>query len=67
MSQQMIESVAAAQLAERRESAARLRLRKQARAESRPVRRQAASAASAGHHSILSRLHLRSHPAGTGD
>jgi hypothetical protein len=63
MAPQMIESIAVAQLTEHRESVAWLRLRKQARAESRLVRRQAASAASAGHHSILSRLHLRAHAA----
>lgn len=44
MAPQMIESIAVAQLTEHRASVERLRLRKQARAESRLVRRQAASA-----------------------
>jgi hypothetical protein len=64
MAPQMIESIAVAQLVEHRESAARLRLRKQARTESREVRRQAAPCASASAgHSILSRLRLRAHAA----
>jgi len=62
MSPLMIESIAVAQLTEHQETAARLRLRRQARAQSRGGRRAAGPTASAGH-SILSLLHLRAHPA----
>jgi hypothetical protein len=57
MSPQMIESIAVSQLTEHREAAERLRLRKQARSESRRVRQPAAG------HSIWSRVHLPAHPA----
>jgi hypothetical protein len=53
MSPQMIESIAVSQLTEHREAAERLRLRKQARSESRRVRQPAAG------HSIWSRVHCR--------
>jgi hypothetical protein len=59
MAPQMIESIAVAQLAEHRASVERLRLRKQARAESRRARRAAATAS----RSVRSRLHLGAHPA----
>jgi hypothetical protein len=49
MSPQMIESIAVSQLTEHREAAERLRLRKQARSESRRVRQPAATAATTGH------------------
>jgi hypothetical protein len=62
MAPQMIESIAVVQLTEHRESAERLRLRRQARAEIHRVRQPAASVAGTGH-SIRSRLHLRTHPA----
>jgi hypothetical protein len=59
MAPQMIESIAVAQLTEHRASVERLRLRKQARAESRRARR----AAPAASRSVRSRLHLGAHPA----
>jgi hypothetical protein len=62
MSPMMIESIAESELAERRERAARLRLRLQVRADSRREHRHAAPIASASR-SIRSRLHLGTHPA----
>jgi hypothetical protein len=57
MSPLMIESIAVSQLTEQHERAARLRLCRQVRAESRRMHRPAAPAASESH-PIRSRLHL---------
>jgi hypothetical protein len=59
MSPLTIESIAVAQLAEHRESAARLRVRREARSGRRSARR-AAAPGSSDSRSMLSRLHLRS-------